>query len=79
MSYKSEVGYTGDNISVSVEICSMFLIEFIKKVSGDVVNIEFRENEGKQKVIKISDESGRTYIMKSLVDMICVPPDSIEV
>lgn len=78
ISYHSAMAYSGDKVSVSIGVCSMFLMDFMKKVKEEVIQIEFAEKEGKPKYMIIQDCAGMFYLMKALVDLVHVPIESKE-
>ncbi len=71
--YKSSVPYAGDKIDISIGVCSMFLLDYLKKNTDDIIDFSFDENTGKPKMFKINNESNCSYIMKSLVDLVNMP------
>jgi len=79
MSYHSSLPYTGDKVNVSVGVCSLFLLEYLKKVKEEVIQLEFPQKDGKPKYIEIQDNVGGFYLLKSLIDMVHTPPESIQV
>lgn len=73
MSYHSSMAYTGDKVNVSVGVCSMFLMDFLKKVKEETIQIEFSEKDGKPKYMVIQDCMGTFYFMKALIDLVHLP------
>jgi len=79
MSYHSLLPYTGDKVNISVGVCSIFLVEYLKKVKEEVIQIELPQKDGKPKYMEIQDNVGGFYLLKSLIDMVHTPPESIEI
>jgi DNA polymerase III sliding clamp (beta) subunit (PCNA family) len=78
MKYKSSIPYTGDKVDVMMGVCSLYLVDYLKKIKEETIQIEFLSGEGKPKFMKIQDAVGSHYIMKALIDLVNVPEDSAE-
>jgi DNA polymerase III sliding clamp (beta) subunit (PCNA family) len=76
MTYKSALSYTGDKINICIGVCSLFLVEYLKKNKEETVEIEFSESSGKPKFLKIKNGIGSHYIMKALVDLVNLPTEA---
>lgn len=77
-SYKSSISSTGDSVKLSMGICSVYLLEFLKKVDEEVVQISFPKSlvAGKAPFIMVFDGECFYYMMSSLMDLVHVPPES---
>ena len=74
--YHSQLSYAGDKASFKMGLCPMFLIEFLKKLDGEVLHMEYQIVDGEVKFMKLRDDEGHWYLMKALIDLVCVPPDA---
>lgn len=77
-SYKSSLAATGNTSNLSIGICSTYMIDFLKKVDEEVLQLSFPNNDtGKPPFIMIYDGEGLYYMLTSLMDMVHLPPESV--
>jgi len=77
-SYKSSLTANGDSANLSIGICSMYMVEFLKKVDEEILQLSFPvgNDPSKPQLIMIHDGKSLYYMLTALMDLVHLPPES---
>ena len=76
MSYHSSLTCSGDKLNIVLGLCPVYFVDFLKKIDEETLCIVFPQIDGKPNQIKALDGQGRFFVMKALVDLVHVPPET---
>jgi hypothetical protein len=77
-SYKSELAVTGDQANISMGVCSVYMIDFLKKVDEEILQLSFPVGTDpiKPSYIMVYDGANLYYMLTSLIDFVHLPTGS---
>lgn len=75
--YNTTIPHPGDSVTATLGVAPVFLQEYMKKINEEVVTISFPDMDAPP-FFKVEDGSGSYFFMKTLVDLLHVPPTELE-